>query len=541
MNTDSNLTPNENATPQRRGVPTSRDAHHTDAAAQPPADPGEPAGSATFAAAVARADDPLEQGAVRRSSQRSHSSRNRSHASGSRFSRDASGRVIAADEDGGRYASSADNPYLSSGGADARFSRIDSGFLSAGGMGSTQARTKRKKHHLRNFLLLLLLIAAGFGAYYVYKNFMPVQVKVEGQRRSFTRGTTLEQILAEEGLSFLPGNYITVGGDVVTEGEGNPWSVTVNGEKLSFEDAKAYGVTGGEVLDYDNGDDIMEPYDVEIRETQPKLVMDGEWGAITYISSWGRVDRREIRTGRESGQVAEGDILQEGSDCVLAVRNVNPSGQKLIALTFDDGPSAYTERYLDILDRYGAKATFFMLGENIDDMPEVAADVVRRGHQVANHSYSHEEYTMVDAQVVRDQLTRCYDSINSATGVDTTVIRPPYGSMRQSTWHETEGLVSVSVLWNMDSEDWKMPGVDQIVTNSTATIENGYIILMHDGGGNRDQDLEALPLIIERMQSRGYKFVTIDELLASDPSIPEDIASGNATMPEDCIWPAEIG
>ena len=96
------------------------------------------------------------------------------------------------------------------------------------------------------------------------------------------------------------------------------------------------------------------------------------------------------------------------------------------------------------------------------------------------------------------------------------------------------------MLWNQDSLDWKRPGADAIVQNSLKGITSGSIILMHDGGGNRDQDVEALPTIIETLQGEGYEFVTVTELMKSDSSIPEDIASGNATMPEGCVWPTEI-
>ena len=98
----------------------------------------------------------------------------------------------------------------------------------------------------------------------------------------------------------------------------------------------------------------------------------------------------------------------------------------------------------------------------------------------------------------------------------------------------------MSVLWNQDSLDWKRPGVDAIVENSTKNVTSGSIILMHDGGGNRDQDVEALPKIIEKLQAEGYEFVTVTELMKSDSSIPADVAAGDAAMPDGCVWPTQI-
>lgn len=119
-------------------------------------------------------------------------------------------------------------------------------------------------------------------------------------------------------------------------------------------------------------------------------------------------------------------------------------------------------------------------------------------------------------------------------------MRPPYGAIDSSVWLASQGTMSASVIWNMDSLDWKRPGVDTIVSNSTEGIQSGYIILMHDGGGNRDQDLEALPKIIDKLHEEGYTFVTVSDLMKSDPDIPSDVASCNAPMPEDAVWPTEL-
>lgn len=463
----------------------------------------------------------------------------RAQASGSRFSRSDTGTVISSADP---YRSSENNPYLSSGEADGRFSRVQTGYVSAGHMGTTQARTRRRPHHLRNFLVFLLFVTAvGAAGWYVWTH-RPVEIVVAGQRRSVTVGTTLPQIQAREGIQTVPGNYVSVSGNVLREGEGNPFTAQVNDETLPYEQAKDYGVTGGEVIQFADGDDVIEPYDVEVVETQPKLVMDGDWGSICYIESWGRVHKQEVRTGQESGETAPGDVIEQGSDCVIRVCNARPSdGRKLVALTFDDGPSTYTQQYLDILKRYDAKATFFCLGENIESYPAQAKAIVDAGHQIANHTYDHEQLTAVPAETVLSEVTRGFACIKDATGVDTTVMRPPYGELRQSTWSETNGTMSVSVLWNMDSLDWTLPGADAIVSNATTGIQSGYVILMHDGGGNRDQDLEALPRILETLTQQGYEFVTISELMASDESIPAECAAEYNPMPEDAIWTTELG
>ena len=104
----------------------------------------------------------------------------------------------------------------------------------------------------------------------------------------------------------------------------------------------------------------------------------------------------------------------------------------------------------------------------------------------------------------------------------------------------SQGTISASILWNQDTLDWSLPGVDAIVENALANMAPGSVILMHDGGGDRSQDIQALPQIIERLQSSGYKLVTVSELMASDPEVPESIAKGDAAMPEGAVWPTEI-
>ena len=121
------------------------------------------------------------------------------------------------------------------------------------------------------------------------------------------------------------------------------------------------------------------------------------------------------------------------------------------------------------------------------------------------------------------------------------MIRPPYGDFNQNCWLLSGGTISASVIWNQDSLDWSLPGSDAIVQNALAGVQSGSVILMHDGGGDRSQDLDALPQIIERLQADGYQLVTLSELMASDPDIPSEVAAGNASMPEGALWPTEIG
>ena len=375
-------------------------------------------------------------------------------------------------------------------------------------------------------------------------NTRPVDIKLNGSTTSVKVGSTLDDIVSAKRLSPKKGDLVSVGGDVLQQGQGYVYSASVNGQDIDPADFGSYHAADGDDVTIGDGSNKLEDYDVNVVEEQPKLEMGGEaWGNITYISQWPKVGKREVRHGKTSGETADGDVIQETQNCVVTVHQIKPDDQskKLIALTFDDGPAdPYTEKYLSILDQYGCKATFFNLGQNIEEYPELCKKVVESGNELMSHTYQHQQLTKLDASSLQSEFSNAFDSINKVAGVQTTGFRPPYGDFKESSWLNSGGLASVSVLWNLDSEDWRRAGVDSIVSKSTNGAFSGAIILMHDGGGPRDQDVEALPQIIQALQSQGYEFVTVTDLMKSDSSIPQDIANGDAKMPDDCTWPTEI-
>lgn len=157
-----------------------------------------------------------------------------------------------------------------------------------------------------------------------------------------------------------------------------------------------------------------------------------------------------------------------------------------------------------------------------------------------SHSYTHPVLSSLPQDKLLGELKDTQEALKKAAGIDTTMLRPPYGAFKKDTWLKTQGCISASILWNMDSLDWKRPGVDKIVQNSIQGIQPGYVILMHDGGGPREQDLEALPKILDTLLGQGFEFVTITELMKADGKVPEEIISGKAKMPEGAVWPTEL-
>ena len=368
----------------------------------------------------------------------------------------------------------------------------------------------------------------------------PVPITVNGKTTEVLVGSTLEDVLHENHISVLAGNYVAVDGTILQTGAGRAFSATVNGAQLTPEEVRNFRVQGSEAIDFSDGGDITEDFESTQEPIMPYLKMEGSGYAVQYISQWGKIGILEHRIGKESGVSAD-VVVKPSQDCVITCRDLFFEGTPYVALTFDDGPlSPYTEQYLDILARYGVKATFFNLGDSIQTNPDLARRIVAEGHQVANHTMAHNQLTAVDDATIQAEITRSAQVIEQATGVTTHHLRPPYGDFNEKSWLASGGIVTAVIRWTGDSKDWELPGAEAIVNNALLNVYSGSIILMHDGGGDRAQDVEALPQIIERLQAAGFQFLTISDMLRAAGDIPEDVCSGTAEMPSDATWPREI-
>ena len=389
-------------------------------------------------------------------------------------------------------------------------------------------------------VVLGVLFAGGFWLWFN----RTVSVTVNGVKTNVRYHSSLSEVQEAANLACTPGNLISVAGTLLRTGEGHPFSASVNEVQLLDDQLYEYRVEGGEEIEMGDGGNKLEEYEVTLYEVAPKLVRENpdEWGPVQYVAQWGRAGQIEIRTGNVSGEWGYGNWVTEVQNCIIRACTPKPSdGRKLVCLTFDDGPSpTYTQSYIDILKKYDAKATFFNLGCESALYPGYSALVTTNGMQLCSHTYNHEDLITLDGMSCYNEIKNAYDELYSATGTTTTTLRPPYGDWNLDCWLASYGTTSVVVSWTQDSEDWEQDGVTSIVNHALDAVTNGSIILMHDSGGSRAQDLDALPQIIEKLRGQGYELVTLAELLASDSSIPADIATCEATMPEDCMWPTEI-
>jgi peptidoglycan/xylan/chitin deacetylase (PgdA/CDA1 family) len=192
-----------------------------------------------------------------------------------------------------------------------------------------------------------------------------------------------------------------------------------------------------------------------------------------------------------------------------------PGGHKWVALTFDDGPSIYTDDILRILDHNHVKATFFQIGQQVPAYAGLDRKILAHGHELANHSWRH---AMGPGE---GDLRQTSDVIERATGFRPCMFRPPGGYLPSATAAAASALGMVSVIWDVDTRDWTTPGSAAILHVATSGGP-GSIVLMHDGGGDRSQTVAALPAIIHSYRKRGYRMKTMTKLLGGHYVLRED-------------------
>jgi peptidoglycan/xylan/chitin deacetylase (PgdA/CDA1 family) len=198
-------------------------------------------------------------------------------------------------------------------------------------------------------------------------------------------------------------------------------------------------------------------------------------------------------------------------------RIVPPRGKGRVALTFDDGPGPYTPQVLAELRSLHVRATFFVIGRNAEQLPGTVQALRAAGMVVGNHSWSHPNLTKLSFAKQRMQLRRTQDVLAKVIGQRPRFFRPPAWAWNRSTARAAAEEGMIGVLFSVDTRDWSKPGVTAIVRQAL-TARDGQIIALHDAGGDREQTVQALPLIVKGLRARGLEPVTIDELFRKMPS-----------------------
>lgn len=354
-------------------------------------------------------------------------------------------------------------------------------------------------------LLAAAVLAVGLG-------FTPKEViTIDGVAVTVPAGSTVGELVESGLVAARPGALLALDGSRLAPEGGYPARIRRNGASV----LAGQRVYPDDVITSSHGVDRTEP-SLTVREPiQFETRIEGK-GPVMRLAQPGSVGVREVSKGRISGVRAAEKTVLPAIDMVVNRTAPRPA-EKLIALTFDDGPwPGQTEKVLDILKREGVHATFFMQGGRVKNAPALAKRVAAEGNLVGNHTLGHKQLTIQTPAEANRQIVAGAATIRAATGVQPTWFRPPYGAIDGDVWKQTRALKLKVALWDIDTEDWRRPGVESIVDNVHRNARAGSIVLMHDGGTNRRQTIAALPKIIRDLKSRGFVFVTLEELDAAN-------------------------
>lgn len=222
------------------------------------------------------------------------------------------------------------------------------------------------------------------------------------------------------------------------------------------------------------------------------------------------------RTPSVQGPVPRNPDMSLGSDFAksagVTFTRVAVSGN-YVAITFDDGPHPQnTPRLLDMLRARNIKATFYVIGRSVELYPQIVRRTVAEGHEIGNHTHTHRLLSKLSDSEVRSELSRCQDAIGRAAGVRPRTMRPPYGGLLQrqrELVHAEFGYPTI--LWSVDPLDWKRPGPSVVTSRILSGTTAGGIVLAHD---LHSQTVDAMPATLDGLLRRGFKFVTVSQLLA---------------------------
>lgn len=369
-------------------------------------------------------------------------------------------------------------------------------------------------------VVALLVVIAGVN---FILNSLPYKVTVNGQESSVKRGATVQTAIESGLASPKAGNLLAVDGSVITEGGGDAFAATINGEQTTDPEAALPKNATVEIAD---GADITETFQtseepIEHGTASSSTEPETYWAGSLHVYSKGEDGVRTVKTGDISGKTASEDT-KPAVPAGYNVYTANPGDDKVIALTFDDGPwPDYTKQILDILEENGAKATFFTIGNQVADHTDQVKRAKELGCQICTHTWDHADgsgegvnltYMSQDEQI--EEVQKGYKAIKEATGEEPAhIMRAPGGNYYGDLISTLEPYVDAEIGWDTDTEDWRQPGYKSIY-NAIMGTKSGGVVLMHDGGGDRSQTVKAVKKAVPKLISKGYKLVTVDELLA---------------------------
>lgn len=379
-----------------------------------------------------------------------------------------------------------------------------------------RSRTRKKQIPIGKISISIIIALVAIALVIFYLVPWDRTITINGQETTSKAHSTLIELVQEKSIIPVPGKLLAIDGSTIDEQGGYPYTFIVNGEMATDYSQE---VKNGDSIEIEPGGDIVESYTEEQTVISAPVTFNN-YGAIHLYVNDGSDGIGIKRTGEVSGIVQEFPEIDPVPQ-TMEFFNIDSGDDKVIALTFDDGPwKDQTEEILNILKENDAKATFFTVGSRIAGLEETVARAYNEGHQISTHSWDHASGSgqgvnlgyMTDEEQ-REEILKGQEAISEVTGQEASkIIRVPGGNLSERTAQIIKEFATAEIGWNIDTEDWRRPGVSAIVERILA-VSPGEVILMHDGGGDRSQTIEALREALPILRDQGYKFITIDELI----------------------------
>ncbi len=402
--------------------------------------------------------------------------------------------------------------------------------------GRRPAPPKRGASPVMIVAIVVAVVVLGVAGFFLVRSATTKGVTVNGEAHTLARNATPRTLVEEKIVSVTPGNLLAVDGSLLSKGDGDPCFATADGHPIGVDEE----IPPNSTVEVGNGHDVTEEYDEKEETIEPTRV-DGDtsfsayWNGAIHLLSDGQAGTKITKTGKKSNVTVE-EVTKPAVDSGYVIYSAKPQ-DKVIALTFDDGPwDTTTSAMLDVLEQYNAKATFFVIGNQVEGHEDLLKREAQLGCQICTHTWDHSEDNLGKLSATQQvkEVEDGYAAIAKAIGEEPKhIMRAPGGNFNGETIDNLWQLVDAEIGWDVDTEDWKRPGSDSIASKITSAT-SGNVILMHDGGGDRTQTVEALRQALPQLIEQGYKFVTIDELLAygppqSDGRIPSTTDNGAST------------
>ena len=306
-------------------------------------------------------------------------------------------------------------------------------------------------------------------------------------------GSTIGDAVDQAKVEAIEGQELSVKTKEPLGANGNEPTYLVDGAAVN----RAEVLSGPTTIEVVDGEDTTETTEVVRREQ----AVTGLPNALEYVQFAGKPGVEDATVGTKSGETVSATTI---TPAVPAHRATG----KVVALTFDDGPHPdFTPKVLDILKAKKVPATFCAIGTMVQKHPELAKRIVGEGHQLCNHTLDHVEGLESEPrETVVAQMDGGRDAIVDATGEAPAFYRPPGGSLGPVIYEEAADHDEDVLYWSIDPRDWQKPTPDELVLNVISQLKPGGIILLHDGGGNREATIAALPKIIDEARKLGYTF-----------------------------------